>query len=287
MAGNLQKLLDEYMKSVSFDNSVNPAVAASFSEKYLKGFNAKEKANNVVKKMKSDGKDATQKIESEEVKARSAAQAPQLVKEKLDGLNAAIAEAKKAVEKEIQKKKLLEVEKLTKEDITNGGGPANMRSDTASLADAQLVKAERTVESVVEDNAFEQMKNTRNNNNTSHTTNESPQTKAHKIVTESQQQTNKENVKIENKNRNESVDKVNEAPNSSPSPRNLVHQNKPSSVISSNSLPSNDTSINDLKGTVPLNVTHLSDSSSSPALVRSPLLLLLVSMCVLGCTVVC
>ncbi|ORC82816.1 uncharacterized protein TM35_000821060 [Trypanosoma theileri] len=40
-------------------------------------------------------------------------------------------------------------------------------------------------------------------------------------------------------------------------------------------------------GSVPLNVTQFIDSSSSPALVHSPLLLLLVSMCVLGCTVVC
>ncbi|ORC82813.1 uncharacterized protein TM35_000821030 [Trypanosoma theileri] len=36
-----------------------------------------------------------------------------------------------------------------------------------------------------------------------------------------------------------------------------------------------------------LNVAQLSDSSSSPVLVHSPLLLLLVSMCVLGCTVLC
>ncbi|ORC84203.1 uncharacterized protein TM35_000481640 [Trypanosoma theileri] len=40
-------------------------------------------------------------------------------------------------------------------------------------------------------------------------------------------------------------------------------------------------------GSVPLNISQLSDSSSSPALVHSPLLLLLVSMCVLGCTVIC
>ncbi|ORC82818.1 uncharacterized protein TM35_000821080 [Trypanosoma theileri] len=44
---------------------------------------------------------------------------------------------------------------------------------------------------------------------------------------------------------------------------------------------------NTSSASIHLNVTQLSDGSSSPALVHSPLLLLLVLMCVLGCTLVC
>ncbi|ORC89549.1 uncharacterized protein TM35_000123240 [Trypanosoma theileri] len=86
-------------------------------------------------------------------------------------------------------------------------------------------------------------------------------------------QSNKEQ-RMEDKGTKGIFNKDNKSLNTSTT-TNVVDSHKMSSDSSSSSV------------SIHLNVTQLSDSSSSPALVHSPLLLLLVSMCVLGCTVVC
>ncbi|ORC89498.1 uncharacterized protein TM35_000122730 [Trypanosoma theileri] len=69
---------------------------------------------------------------------------------------------------------------------------------------------------------------------------------------------------------------------------NSSQSNTPTSSHSSASGTSSQNMLtNTSSASIHLNISQLSDSSSSPALVHSPLLLLLVSMCVLGCTLVC
>ncbi|ORC89556.1 uncharacterized protein TM35_000123310 [Trypanosoma theileri] len=132
--------------------------------------------------------------------------------------------------------------------------------------------------------------NTRNQNTNSAQAEAGSHTTAQQQQNEqdSKGQNNKEsNVETQEENRNSQsnppTDSNSSATGTSQSQNMPTNSSTASETPQSQNMPTNSPS----SASIHLNITQLSDSSSSPALVHSPLLLLLVLMCVLGCTLVC
>ncbi|ORC89565.1 uncharacterized protein TM35_000123400 [Trypanosoma theileri] len=134
-----------------------------------------------------------------------------------------------------------------------------------------------------EENTRNQNTNTAQTETGSHTTAQQQQNEQNSEGQNNKESKDETQHKNQNPQSNPPTDSNSSATGTSQSQNIPTNSSTASETPQSQNMPTNSPS----SASIHLNITQLSDSSSSPALVHSPLLLLLVLMCVLGCTVVC